>query len=396
MKEFLSSKNKSVCFCLVDNIFRYESGWTRELIKNQADFTVSNIFSKKYDLFQDQDEDVLLKHAADQGYKYAVVFSTGTEFINGKTFFSYVNDLIKTSNFFIAGHLLDRKESHYELHHQCYVINLEIYRKLQHPFVGKQQLGVKYKEIKPKRSEENFHDDYTPIWIKSSLEESDYIHRCHGWNLISLALKGRYTIVPFNEIARSGKKHLYPENQALFVKNLQWVYSRIDYCANSFVHKSNTEFLDIGKEFYEQIIIPASGLSFLLNIRQNKNLKIVIYDYNQSALDYWKKNLFKKPNIEYDFVKTDLLIDGLSKLTRNVELKTVLNISNIFCYEGTAMLYSTEYRFTKETELFRNAPKTWKIVSSQNSWTGFGNQTNSINEFIKPTWHSGEWNSSNE
>ena len=87
--KFQQFKNPIV-FCFVDNTHIYSSSWACELIKNISDFTISNTFSKGYDILQGQDEDVLLRAAADYGYKSAVVFSTVTEFINGQAFYNAV------------------------------------------------------------------------------------------------------------------------------------------------------------------------------------------------------------------------------------------------------------------------------------------------------------------
>ena len=124
--EFNPGWKTDIAFCFVDNTRTYQSD-IREFMKNQADGTLSNIYNKGWTVYQWVNEDALIKHASDKGHKWAVVFSTGTEFINGAVFFDAILKLIK-QDFFIAGHILDRDDAYYELHHQCYVINLEIYK----------------------------------------------------------------------------------------------------------------------------------------------------------------------------------------------------------------------------------------------------------------------------
>jgi len=123
----------------------------RELIKNQADGVLSNLYKKGYTVFQWVDEDALINHVSTLGYEFALVVSTGTEFINGTAFFDALSNLI-TKDFFVAGHILDRGDAYYELHHQCYVINLKYYKQLGKPEIGKQQLGAKHKQWMPWRS----------------------------------------------------------------------------------------------------------------------------------------------------------------------------------------------------------------------------------------------------
>ena len=69
-----NGQSKSIVFCFVDNTHIYTSAWTRELIKNQSDYSITNITSKGYSVVQGQDEDALLKYVATD-YKYAVVFA---------------------------------------------------------------------------------------------------------------------------------------------------------------------------------------------------------------------------------------------------------------------------------------------------------------------------------
>ena len=88
--------SRSICFCFIDNTNKCSSAWSKELTKNQADFTISNIHSKGYDIYQSQHEDIVLREdlvlreVANLNYTHAVVFSTGTEFINGTKFFESI------------------------------------------------------------------------------------------------------------------------------------------------------------------------------------------------------------------------------------------------------------------------------------------------------------------
>ncbi len=119
---------------MVDNT-RYYQPDIKTLIKNQADSVLANVYNKGYKVLQWTDEDLLLNAAANTDSKYALVFSTGTEFINGSEFFNRIESIVE-HDFFIAGHVLDRGDAYYELHHQCYLVNLEYYRKLGRPSVG--------------------------------------------------------------------------------------------------------------------------------------------------------------------------------------------------------------------------------------------------------------------
>jgi len=398
IKRFKGQSN-SIVFCFVDNTHIYSNAWTKELIKNQADLSITNITSKGYSVIQGQDEDALLKYVA-ADYKYAVVFATGTEFINGSSFFDELNNLVNT-DFFIAGHVLDRGDAYYELHHQCYVVNLDYYKKFNQPSVGQQRLGVKHKQQIPQRSPNNYHDDYTPKWILGGDEIKEYNHQCHGWNILSTGFENNLPILVFNDSIRNSKKHFYPENQVEFLKHSAWLYARYNYCATDFVHTSNTDWSNSNLSNVRQVFTPASGTWWVDHIDPVNPVNVVIYDYNQKALDYWQSNTPQLPNVSYTFIKLDLLTDTIDLTLFDPTLTTLINLSNIFAYEATAPFYSLEYRLNKENDVIVAIKETLPnaIISfSARACTGFVDaplvndvQPIRIQQLNKPSWHNEDW-----
>ena len=394
-----SSQSKSIVFCFVDNTHIYSSTWTRELIKNQSDLSITNITSKGYSVVQGQDENSLLRHVAEY-YEYAVVFSTGTEFINGSSFFDELNNLVKT-DFFISGHVLDRSDAYYELHHQCYVVNLNNYKEYNFPTIGKQELGDEHTETVPIRSKENYHDNYTPTWVCHGDKLNTYKHKCHGWNIISEALKRERPVLVFTESIRNSKKHFYPENQVEFLKHSAWLYARHNYCSTDFVHTSNTDWSNSQLSSIQQVFTPASGTWWVDHIDTIDFVNVIMYDYNQKALDYWKEHAPRLSNVDYTFIKLDLLTDTINLSSFNPNLATLINLSNIFAYEATAPFYSLEYRLNKENSAIVDIKKTLPnaIISfSARACTGFvdaplvGNiHPVEIQHLTKPSWHNEDW-----
>jgi len=341
--EFNPKWRTNIAFCFVDNTRSYASG-IRELIKNQADGVLANIYNKGYPVYQWMDEDVLLKHVSTLGYSHAVMFSTGTEFTNGSKFFEAIEELIQI-DFLVAGHILDRKDAYYELHHQCYVINLFHYNMLGQPAIGKQELGAVHQQTIPYRTSNNYHDDYTPRAIINGSKNKEYVHKCHGWNILSTAFDNDVPVIVFDDSIRENKIHFYPENPKDFYKQLGWAYHRLNYCHDIFVHTSNTETVDLPPKKYKQIVTPASGMWFKDYLASDAT--VVMYDYNQSSLNYWQTCY-----PEYKFVLCDLL--GKDNLVDHIDTSipdTLINLSNIFNYEGTVFFYSLEYRKYKQQVL---------------------------------------------
>ena len=402
----LNSNNK-VVYCCVDDTNAYKSAWTKEVIKNLAEFTIGNLVGKEYSVLQGLNERELLVEAANKNFEYAVVFSTGTEFINGDEFFNEVNNLI-TNDFFIAGHILDRGDAYYELHRQCYIVNLNLYKQLNFPTIGEQELGKEHTQISPIKSAENYHDNYTPIWVKQGTEFKKYNHTGHGWHILKLAFEKNLPVIVFDDKIRRNKKHHYPEVQLVFLESMQWAYYRYNFCLQDFIHNENSEFLLIKDCQFEQVVTPASGIKFTNFISKTKPVSVIFYDYNQETLDNRKKNLPSLPNVTYKFIRLDLLGLEFSLndiVDTNIE-NTLINMSNIFCYEGTAMLTPLEYRIFKEnmflSKLKENMPLSYVYFSTRAA-SGFKTQMlqglakdleiTTMDALKKPTWRfNGEWN----
>lgn len=349
--EFRSSTDKqsSIVFCVVDQTRHCATAWIREVVKNQADYTLHNITGKQYDVYQGFDEDKLLRHVTELGYKYAVVVSTGTEFINGRDFFDSVEKLCQT-DFFIAGHILDRNDAYYELHSQCYIINLKYYNKYGRPNIGLQTLSSPHVQYAPMRSIDNLHDDYTPTHVVGGFKKKQYNHKCHGWHILSVAFDYDLPVVVFDDHIRNSKIHLYPEYNTDFNKNIQTIYQRESYCATDFVHTANTEWeMHIDRKF-KQVLTPASGIWYKNFIEDDA--RIIFYDYNKKSLEYWKQQV---PNAS--FVHLDL-INGDFDITKLIDMSlvndTIINLSNIFCYEGTCHFYSSDYKIHRENLVLQN------------------------------------------
>lgn len=346
-----------ITFCIVDDIDTYANSEIQNTIRNICDFTISNLYTKGYKVLLGKDENELLKQVES---KYAVVMSPGTEYINGYDFFRALENLIQ-KDFFVAGHILDRSDydAYYELHHQCYVINIEYYKRLQYPEVGFLEKNVQHTQLEPKRSVSNYHDDYTPLTVSKGTTERTYNNRCHGWNLLRVAFENDLSVLVFDDSIRSNKKHYYPESEEDFYRQKEYIDRKLHFCKEELVHIDNTEWTTGLTETYNQLVLPASGTLYLNLITKGR---VIFYDYNQRALDYWKSHVPRKDDVEYVFVYTNLL-EELSILDYlDPDLKTLVNLSNIFCYEGTVAKYSRKHRMLAEENLVSALKKSIKRI----------------------------------
>lgn len=422
-----------IVFIFLDRTSQCKSAWTKELMKNMSDYVLGNIVSKGFDVWQGLDEDALLKEAAEH-YPYAVVLSTGTEFINGDEFFNAVElEVYSGRDFFLIGHIPDRDDGYYELHEQCYIINLKTYKEIGCPFVGKFAYYSAHTQIEPRRSTENIHDDYTPLWVVSGDKERTYKHKWHGWNIISVGLANNKFVKVIMDRFRNNKKYYYPNYEPAFIPASSYLYGKQQVAAQTLFYPYNTEqFQPTDFEGpVRQLVIQASGLQFveyLIAYGYDEHTVVRFVDYNLLALecmlqitsswdgesnymefvenyiarrkgflssgneswitntggkqevfpDVWKDIISK---VKFEFHHEDLVLNmGLevSKWVDNVP-NTIIHLSHIFDYDPVATFYPLKHRIYSRRLLLdkikKHVPDAHIIILDE------------INKTKRPTWH---------
>lgn len=430
-----------IVFIFLDRTNQCQTKWARELVRNLSDYVLSKINLHGFNVIQGLDEDAMLREAA-KDYTHAVVLSTGTEFINGDEFFHEVEkEVYSGKEFFLLGHIPDRDDGYYELHEQCYIINLQTYKELGCPVVGKFEYYSPHTQIEPRRSEENIHDDYTPIWVVYGDKERKYKHKWHGWNILSVAFANKKFVKPFPERFRKNKRYYYPNYEPAFVKSCAYLYGKNQIASQTLFYPYNTEQLETVavEKPLNQLVIQASGLQFidyLLNYGYTKDTVVRFVDYNLFALEcmyaitqYWDGEHYmdfiqghintrygfvqssQRPNwitltgqeqvvdpavwndirktVKFEFKHEDLVLNqGLDVSTwlDNVP-NTIVHLSHIFNYDPVAPFVPLKHRVHNETLLLEKIKKfnpTAQVVLY-----------NSVSDFYKehrPTWHTdGEW-----
>jgi hypothetical protein len=302
--------SSDIVYIFLDRIHTCQSTWTAEIVKNLSDFVLRNILDKGFNVIQGLNEDIMLREAA-KDYTYAVVLSTGTEFINGDAFFHEVEKVVYgTYEFFLLGHIPDRDDGYYELHEQCYIINLNIYKELGSPSVGEFAYYSSHTQIEPIRSVDNVHDDYTPLWVKSGYKLKEYKHKWHGWNIVSMALAAGKLIEVFPEEFRNNKKYYYPNYELSFIPASTYLYGKNQVAAQTIFYPHNTEEI-VKIDFQgpiQQLITQSSGLNwidYLITYGYTKDTVVRFVDYNLFALECMKHIVDNWNGTDYPtFVKT--------------------------------------------------------------------------------------------
>lgn len=435
------SGSPDIVYIFLDRISQCQTKWTAEVVRNMSDYVLSKILNHGFNVIQGLDEDAMLQEAAKE-YTHAVVLSTGTEFINGDEFFHEVEKEVYSGNeFFIWGHIPDRDDGYYELHEQCYIINLKTYKELGCPEVGKFEYYSPHTQIEPRRSEENIHDDYTPIWVTYGDKERKYKHKWHGWNILSVAFANKKFVKPFANRFRDNKRYYYPNYEPAFIKACTYLYGKNQVASQSLFYPYNTE--EIAETNVDaplrQLVIQASGLQFvdyLLNYGYTKDTVVRFVDYNLFALEcmyaitqHWDGENYMnfvngQVNSRYEFIKSSQRPNWISltgavqtvssevwndiRKTVKFEFRhedlvlnkglavsewldsvpnTIVHLSHIFNYDPVAPFVPLRHRIYNE-QLLLNKIKEFnpdaKIIMVDKAQDIYKNSL--------PTWHlDGEW-----
>lgn len=293
--KFYNSKKKSIVWCIVDNRHLYQSGWAKEISINFSDFMLQHLFKRDIDVYISKDENELLKIAADEGYKHAVVVALGTSFKLSDRIFDAVDNLCKT-DFFIAGHILDRGEWYYELHHQFYIVNLVEYRDLNYPKIEQGDWAVEdfHTQVEPMRSDNTlYHDKQICAWITQGTTTKSYTRKMHGWNIISLALEKDKTIIDLGLAVRNNKQYFYYEHDHVFTKEIANMYYNQFFCIH-FITAWNSDYINKDINFrgpVDQYVTVGTGCNWIKNLNIvgfNKNTRVVFTDNNLNVLKFMK------------------------------------------------------------------------------------------------------------
>jgi hypothetical protein len=260
--------------------------------------------NKEIKIFDGNSIDKILNDAADSGYDYILLQSVGNLLYKSNIIFE-IETFVKNNDFAYAGHILHwADEKYYELHPQFCIINLKSYIKSNRPKFGDWTPGEDLlADIE--RSVENFHDHYTPIWVKYKGTKSIQKHTQRGWNMISAFLENGFNCITLPMNIRNKKLNLYFEHKPDFFINAMKTlnYNGLDN-PNQFkiVHHNHTmlrniwlfnseDMLITNEGKFDIVAFPASGLKMLSVLRDdkiNENATMIIYDFNEESLRWIK------------------------------------------------------------------------------------------------------------
>jgi len=249
-----------------------------------------------------------------KSYDHILFMAAGCRTYDESIIIDIQQQIINNPDYLVAAHILDwtKEDKWYELHQQFVLININTWNDINQPKFGGWHIDRRYLPV-IERSKENFHDHYTPLWIKDSGQREVQRSGCPGWNLINQGLKMGCDIINWNEKIRSKRTYYYPETDSVIFWNAI-THKKVDPKITNFNQKQllhllargvqdqvwvlNSEGLQIdhNNRAYDIIALPASGFKYLDISYRNmltQDGEIVIYDYNQISLD-WITHLYEQ------------------------------------------------------------------------------------------------------
>lgn len=378
------------------------------LSKNITEYWVQEIANYKLKTICKSNPDELLAWADTAGLKYLMVVATGSNLSKKQNLLNAIPEFLASHpDLSIAGHLLDKGDKFYELHHQCYIINVDWWREAGRPVMGNEQHTVKWGTLEPVRSEESWHDGYTPLWIAQGSQYKEYTGRRFGWNIIDTALVRGKKLYSFNQVIRESKYYLYPEvsfdvhaklfevmnhlqGYGHFVANTETPPDRMletdiqgAVCTSGGITPLLTAYVANLKPYSKLTIFDFSPLSLALQ----REIKNPGFDFKDFEGSFYKvaghldlTSLFRaESNMDrMQKIIDDLMPQGLEDFIRDVwptldillfqhnmfdlyKLKTMLNrhqeektyihLTNILHYQHSAWLYSSSHRYNIEKDI---------------------------------------------
>ncbi len=293
--ELLTSINdytsQKITWPAVSKIKDYKTSWFSKNVHTdkEIDIETTRAFPPKYCSW-DELEDTLNNLES----SHALIVKEGNIF-DVDLFPDFIFNTIgvdDTMNYSLIAHLLDKKERYYRVHPQVILLNVDHWKKVGSPtFARAKNVTLQNTE----RSDENFHDDYTPLWVKKGEGKTTYTDTTgQGSQVISALLENDYKIRPFQEKERNLKRCCYDSEKDQI--------SRIfHYLGNPARMSSDVVYINQTsarpKQFENNndlIVSVASPLNLLSRIKDNyKNINnVIFYDISSPAL-IWTELFFK-------------------------------------------------------------------------------------------------------
>lgn len=177
----------------------------------------------------------------------------------------------------LVAHLIWHQDKNLRLDQQCWYMELDSFElddllpsRVQHPM--------------PLRSQKNIHDDYTPLWVRPDPStEVEYEVDGFGQGLIAKQLASLRSIVNWNHTFRDFKFFCYADQQLDMLDKFK---DYIKLSENQFWVLNNEPIVPVNQT---KLLMPGSGLAWVLNMIQPVVSQIQIVDISSTQIEFCHK-----------------------------------------------------------------------------------------------------------
>ena len=295
----------------VDNRSRIKDPMALQISLNSADYissTAVTVFDMSVHMVATDDE--AMAHAKQSGYDYALLCRFGNVFDINADWLDKLADYIKANHpVHCMAHLVDERPTAYvKLHHQCVLINVNTWIQAGEPRWGSGHQRGGREVAALRRSEENYHDHYTPLWIEHDADQPDYIvpYTSEGYGIITALVKAGIRINGFPTELRETKMYLYPDVYDDVNNKMQDLYYELDRWKSGF-YVVNTERMKTrpGSDFnmpVRHLIAPCSGLlpwEYILDKGFTDDAEFTFFDSNSNSICFYNHLLERWDGNDY-------------------------------------------------------------------------------------------------
>lgn len=278
------------------------------MLEATHNFTLASIFPERPPILCMNDLSSWLKAKLDDGAKYAALVGSGTFLLSANLFILEIFKAAKklaSEDALLAGHIMHRNSEELPfLHEQFLMLDLEKWRLLGNPSLSEPYGGNRAEFPAHRRSRENIHDDYTPLWISApKLETSGVLiekkQGREGWctTLMGRAVESGQKIINVPMGLRNTKKFSYPR------AGRDWQYIEIKRDVEKFLGWEKNNFYVVNNEPLavsapenfkpNQLISVSAGLKPAALIHQfwkdSAPEEVNFVDFSKPALDYMQE-----------------------------------------------------------------------------------------------------------
>lgn len=393
----LEEKYKDICVCIwYEPDDKYFSDVVDEARRNLADFYMTEFKATNINVISIQSVQEGIKRTIESNQKYMLCIRVGTITHLSPILLNGIYDQLQSDDYKFLGHILEHENGSFYIHPQFFLLDAVWATENNVNGFAKRNDWKHWTGHVIERSEESFHDGYTPTWLKGTDELKEYECHGYGYDLIEQLASTKSKFAPWQEPVRHKKDFAYAyvnEFEALKAKThiMNFANQNKTYVCNT--ETVDIEFLNDFKQC-DQIYIPASGIltfiwPYLLNAKH-----IHVYDSNPYSIMVYRKLFEEWDGTNYaDFIRNNFPIyddqlfvateyldeanesvnrcgeEFLSwwrdkeftvnfltvnifsrstwpRLRRGLEnKKTLINLSNIMHYYATSVFLSTEEKY---------------------------------------------------